>query len=47
MVLPAHDESGGDGVRGALRHLWLFDACMFAPAWGMWRRGWLVKVYKI
>lgn len=31
-------------VNTSLLHALLFDACMFALAWAMWRRGWFVKV---
>jgi len=31
-------------VNASLLHALLFDACMFALAWGMWRKQWFVKV---
>jgi predicted acyltransferase len=31
-------------VNASLLHALLFDACMFAVAWAMWRKGWFVKV---
>jgi predicted acyltransferase len=31
-------------VNTSLLHALLFDACMFALAWAMWRKRWFVKV---
>jgi hypothetical protein len=31
-------------VNASLLHAVLFNACMFAVAWAMWRKKWFVKV---